>query len=78
MNGTVLGYVEVYPTHFSDHITIYTDCVETQHYEVYNALGSMVAEGDYNGSVDVDTDRFIPGSYMVKTVGKVVRLIKSK
>lgn len=78
LNGTVLGYVEVYPTHISDHFTIYTDCVEPQHYEVYNAQGSIVAEGDYNGSVDVDTDRFIPGSYMVKTVGKVVRLIKSK
>ncbi len=72
------GYVEVYPTHFSDHFSIYTDCKEPQHYEVYDALGAKVIEGNYSGSVIVETDQLIPGTYVVKTVGKVIRTLKSK
>lgn len=76
--GESLGYVEVYPTHFSDHISIYTDCVEPQHYEMYDALGAKVMEGNYSGSVIVDTNHLISGSYIIKTVGKTIRLLKSE
>ena len=76
--GESLGYVEVYPTHFLDHISIYTDCVEPQHYEMYDALGAKVMEGNYSGSVIVDTNHLISGSYIIKTVGKSIRLLKSE
>ena len=76
--GESLGYVEVYPTHFLDHISIYTDCVEPQHYEMYDALGAKVMEGNYSGSVIIDTNHLISGSYIIKTVGKSIRLLKSE
>ena len=76
--GESLGYVEVYPTHFSDHISIYTDCMEPQHYEIFDALGAKVLEGEYTGNVDVETSHLIPGNYIMKTVGKVIRILKSK
>lgn len=76
--GESLGYVEVYPTHFSDHISIYTDCMEPQHYEIFDALGAKVLEGEYTGNVDVETSQLIPGNYIMKTVGKVIRILKSK
>ena len=78
LNGVGLGYVEVYPTHFSNHISIYTDCIEPQHYEMYDALGAKVLEGEYTGNVDVETSQLIPGNYVMKTVGKVIRILKSK
>lgn len=78
LNGVGLGYVEVYPTHFSNHISIYTDCMEPQHYEMYDALGAKVLEGEYTGNVDVETSQLIPGNYVMKTVGKVIRILKSK
>lgn len=78
LNGVGLGYVEVYPTHFSNHISIYTDCIEPQHYEMYDALGAKVLEGEYTGNVDVETSQLIPGNYVIKTVGKVIRILKSK
>lgn len=76
--GESLGYVEVYPTHFSDHISIYTDCVEPQHYEMYDVLGAKIMEGNYSGSAIVDTNHLISGSYIIKTVGKSIRLLKSE
>lgn len=76
--GESLGYVEVYPTHFSDHISIYTDCVEPQHYEIFDALGAKIMEGNYSGSAIVDTNHLISGAYIIKTVGKSIRLLKSK
>lgn len=78
LNGVELGYVEVYPTHFSNHISIYTDCMEPQHYEMYDALGAKVLEGEYTGNVDVETSQLIPGNYVMKTVGKVIKILKSK
>lgn len=77
-HGVEFGIVEVYPTHFSDKITIFTDYREAQHYEIYNALGSVVKEGDYIQSAEVGTADLIPGAYVVKTAGQVVLVVKSK
>lgn len=73
-----LGYVEVYPTHISDQISIFSDYKKTLHYEVYNTLGVKVKEGDFTGNVMVDTDDLVPGSYAVKIAEKVIMVVKSK
>lgn len=78
LNGTELGYVEVYPTHFSDEINIFTDFSTEQHYEIYNTLGKKELEGYYRGSVKINATDIPSGSYILKTADRVVRVMKTK
>ena len=78
LNRTELGYVEVYPTHFSDEINIFTDFSTEQHYEIYNTLGKKELEGYYRGSVKINATDIPSGSHILKTADRVVRVMKTK
>lgn len=69
-------FVDVYPTHIQEYFVITTNSPNQEHYELYDARGVKVMEGDFTNTIKVETSALPTGVYIVNTCGKVLKLMK--
>ena len=69
-------FVDVYPTHIQEYFVITTNSPNQEHYELHDARGVKVIEGDFTNTTKVETSALPTGVYIVNTCGKVLKLMK--
>jgi len=70
--------VEIYPNPVSDELIIErTGDDEMLTYEIVNAFGQVIGQGNFNGKTRIQTSLFAPGTYFIKIGnGKIIAIKK--
>lgn len=69
-------YVDIYPTLITDYCMINTNSKKLEHYEIYDANGMKVKEGDFIKTVRIETSALPTGVYVIRVGDKIVKLVK--
>lgn len=69
-------YVDIYPTLITDYCMINTNSKKLEHYEIYDASGMKVKEGDFIKTVRIETSALPTGVYVIRVGDKIVKLVK--
>lgn len=69
-------FVDVYPTQITDYFVITTNSPNQEHYELHDARGVKLKEGDFTNTIKIETSTLPTGIYIVNTCGRMVKLLK--
>lgn len=69
--------IQLYPNPFDDHITVKTVGTRSESFCIYTITGQHIGQYATTSSIDIDTEEFAPGIYLIRSdSGKMKKMIK--